>query len=61
MFIGMSALLLWYILCTDLMLHMVHMMVMKNTFVIKNATLKYDWGCVFLGLMVGIPEEECQA
>jgi hypothetical protein len=40
---------------------MVHMMVMKNTFVIKNATLKYDWGCVFLGLMVGIPEEECQA
>jgi len=50
MFIGMSALLLWYILCTDLMVHMVHMMVMKITIVIKNATLKNDWGCVFLVL-----------
>ncbi len=61
MFIGMSALLLWYILCTDLMLHMVHMMVMKNTFVIKDATLKYDWGCVFLVFNGWDSEEECQA
>jgi hypothetical protein len=29
---------------------MVHMMVMKITIVIKNATLEYDWGCVFLVL-----------